>query len=89
MAEDQVPAVQVLGPNQYLLQPLLPVTKQVLSEALGVAPFRFQQLPPWARLNATTSMCQLGDIYQERDRPLRYRALLCLVGRSDPSKLQR
>ena len=37
MAEDQVPAVQVLGPNQYLLQPLLPVTKQVLSEALGVA----------------------------------------------------
>ena len=89
MAQDPVAAVQVLGPNQYLYQPLLPITRLALHTALGVAPFLLHPLPPWVRLEAATSINNIVDLYQDHFRPRHFRQLAGLVAKADPSKLQR
>ena len=86
---DPVAPPQVVGPNQVIHQPLMPVTREVLYGALDLAPFALDPMPPWVRHEVLTSLDNCIDIYQDRPRPRRFRQSVALVARADPSKLQR
>ena len=86
---DPVAPPQVVGPNQVIHQPLMPVTREGLYGALNLAPFALDPMPPWVRYEVMTSLDNCVDIYQDRPRPRRFRQSVGLVARADPSKLQR
>ena len=86
---DPVAPPQVVGPNQVIHQPLMPVTREVLYSALNLAPFALDPLPPWVRHEVVTSLDNCVDLYQDRPRSRRSRLSVGLVARADPSKLQR
>ena len=85
---DPVAPPQVVGPNQVIVQPLMPITREALDAALHVAHFALNPLPPWVRHEVVTSIGNCVDLYQDRPRPHRIRQAVSLVARADPSKLQ-